>query len=110
MVPYLYVLLIALAIVAFGAVVYRIFWRTCLASAGRIMISAADNVVELVPRLQRSRGAQENAIAGLAASEQSGLAVDLCDIGVAENLERHERQPDADEETLHDVQDCERRN
>ena len=52
-----------------------------------------------------ARGAQENTIAGLTASEHGGPAIDLCDIGVRENLERDERQNAANDDSLHDIRD-----
>jgi len=68
-------------------------------------------VHRLLRHVYRSRefigtgSAQENAIAGLAASVYGGPAVDLRDIGVRDDLERDERQHATNDDTLHDVRD-----
>ena len=52
-----------------------------------------------------ARGLEQHVIARLAASENGGPAVDRRDIGSREDLECDERQPNADEDALHDIQD-----
>jgi hypothetical protein len=50
-------------------------------------------------------GAQENAVAEFAASVHGGPFVDLRDVGLRQNLERHERQHATDDDALHHVID-----
>src|SRR5581483_1205645 len=50
-------------------------------------------------------GSQEHAFAGFAASEHGGPAIDLCYIGVRDDLERDEPQHAANDDSLHYVRD-----
>ena len=52
-----------------------------------------------------ARGAQENAVAGLAAFVHGGPAVDVRDVGVREDPERDKRQRTTDDDALHHVID-----
>lgn len=52
-----------------------------------------------------TRGAQENPVAGLAASVHGGPYVDLRDVSMREDLERDERQHATDDDALHHVFD-----
>jgi hypothetical protein len=52
-----------------------------------------------------ARGFEQDAIAGLAASENGGPAVYLCDIGVRENPEREEPQHAANDDSLDYIRD-----
>jgi hypothetical protein len=63
-------------------------------------------VREMWPRIDiGTRGAQENAITRLAASEDCGPAVDRRDIGVRDNLGRDESQHTAKDDSLHAIRD-----
>ena len=79
--------------------------------SGELMACAID-VRRPVHRLLRyvygleiigTRGAQKDAIARLAASENGGPAVDFRDIGVEENVGRDEREHGANNDALHHV-------
>ena len=52
-----------------------------------------------------ARGSEQDAMAGLAASENGGPAVDLRDIGTRENLKCDERQHSPNDDPLHDIRE-----